>query len=46
MTALLPPIVAAAAVMIVLLCISPNQVFGEPKQRVEPWLNELERWRP
>jgi hypothetical protein len=46
MTAFLPPIVAAAAVMIVLLCTSPNQVSGEPKQRAEPGLNELERWRP
>jgi hypothetical protein len=46
MTAFLPPIVAAGAMMIVLLCTSPNQVAGEPKQRAEPGLNELERWRP
>jgi hypothetical protein len=31
MIALLPPLVAAAAVMIVLLCTSPKQVSGEPK---------------
>jgi hypothetical protein len=46
MTAFLPTIVAAGAVMIVLLCTSSNQVSGEPKQRAEAGLNELERWRP
>jgi hypothetical protein len=46
MTAFLPPIVAASAAMIVLLCTSPNKVSGEPKQRAEPSLNELGRWRP
>jgi hypothetical protein len=46
MTIFLPPILAAGAAMIVLLCTSPNQVSGEPKQRAEPGLNELERWWP
>jgi hypothetical protein len=46
MTAFLPPIVAAGVVLFVLLCTSPNQVSGEPKQRAEPELNELKRWRP
>jgi hypothetical protein len=46
MIAFLPSIVAAGAVMIVLLCTSPNKASGEPKQRAEPGLNELERWRP